>query len=173
MLTDADSYLTFHRLMDLPPELRNSIYELVMAAYSKPLTSPSQPPLALVSRQVRDEGCFHVLFLLIALLPQCLRILVSAPPVVRQCAGQKDFLVCIEKSSDEKYTAEVEALRVDQHAKRTVWCWNARGCADFKSCLQNFLIKCNLATGKKLTLEHIYEVRRHIEQYNRQGRIGI
>ncbi|KXS99819.1 hypothetical protein AC578_8882 [Pseudocercospora eumusae] len=201
----ADDNRKFPRFMELPPELRNSIYELVMADYPKPLTNPAQPPLALVSRQVRKEalstfytccsfqivlrakGIFYDRFALsleshgflnslraldVARLP-CLRILVHGAPL-RNCIGREDFVVRIEKYSGEKYTAEVEALRDIQRDYRNNACWGARSCARFKSCLENFLTKRNLATGKeKLTLGHIYEVRRHIEHFNAHGRIII
>ncbi|KAF7186751.1 hypothetical protein HII31_11983 [Pseudocercospora fuligena] len=55
-LMSADEDREFPRFMDLPPELRNSIYESVMDEYAKPLTNPAQPPFALVSRQVRNEA---------------------------------------------------------------------------------------------------------------------
>ncbi|EME83920.1 uncharacterized protein MYCFIDRAFT_195118 [Pseudocercospora fijiensis CIRAD86] len=55
-LMSADDDRDFPRFMDLPPELRNSVYEFVMDEYAKTLITPAQPPFALVSRQVRDEA---------------------------------------------------------------------------------------------------------------------
>ncbi|KAI5359876.1 hypothetical protein Slin15195_G117360 [Septoria linicola] len=46
---------TFHRFLDLPPELRNRIYETYFAEFKTPLYAPSQPPITKVSRQLRAE----------------------------------------------------------------------------------------------------------------------
>ncbi|KXS98980.1 hypothetical protein AC578_4994 [Pseudocercospora eumusae] len=54
-LLTADESISFHRFMDLPPELRNNIYELYFADFCA-LRTPSQPPIARTSHQVRDEA---------------------------------------------------------------------------------------------------------------------
>ena len=54
-LEKADDNATF-RLLELPPEIRNLIYELHFSDLGEISTSYAQPPLALASRQLRAEA---------------------------------------------------------------------------------------------------------------------
>lgn len=54
-LIEADKRLQFRKFLDLPRELRDHVYEQYMAEFP-PLTTPAQPPIAKVSRQVREEA---------------------------------------------------------------------------------------------------------------------
>lgn len=54
-LKDADENATFEKILDLPAELRNHIYEAYLAEFAEQLDCPSQPPLARTSRQMRAE----------------------------------------------------------------------------------------------------------------------
>ncbi|KAK3722723.1 hypothetical protein LTR37_002294 [Vermiconidia calcicola] len=54
-LEDADDQPKFHRFMDLPAELRSRIYDYYTASFPQVLRMPTQPPLARVSRQMRQE----------------------------------------------------------------------------------------------------------------------
>ncbi|PIA91563.1 hypothetical protein CB0940_09042 [Cercospora beticola] len=54
-LETADANPSFEHLLDLPPELRNRIYECYMSSFGSVLQSPTQPPLTKVSRQIREE----------------------------------------------------------------------------------------------------------------------
>ena len=51
----ADQNPTFPKFMSLPPELRNRIYEMHFASFEHRIPAPVQPPLTLVSSQVRQE----------------------------------------------------------------------------------------------------------------------
>jgi hypothetical protein len=79
-LLEADEGSTFSRLLDLPPEIRNMIYEFYMDSFraapytvyeTRVLLLPDQPPLGRVSRQLRQEVlplfyesfCFQLRFL--------------------------------------------------------------------------------------------------------------
>jgi hypothetical protein len=54
-LEKADDSATF-RLLDLPPEIRNMIYELHLSDLGEINTCYAQPPLTLASRQLRAEA---------------------------------------------------------------------------------------------------------------------
>jgi hypothetical protein len=54
-LEKADDNATF-RLLDLPPEIRNLIYELHFSDFDEISTSYAQPPLTLASKQLRAEA---------------------------------------------------------------------------------------------------------------------
>jgi hypothetical protein len=54
-LRKADAQPVFHRFFDLPPELRQQVYELHAAGFPETLTTPTQPPLSRVSAQLRLE----------------------------------------------------------------------------------------------------------------------
>ena len=52
----ADQAPTFHRFLDLPSELRTSIYTFYCADFAdEPLTLPTYPPLARTNRQLLEE----------------------------------------------------------------------------------------------------------------------
>ncbi|KAK3722724.1 hypothetical protein LTR37_002295 [Vermiconidia calcicola] len=55
LLCRADAELEFNRFLDLPAELRKRVYELYVEAFPKVLQTPIQPPLACVSRLLRQE----------------------------------------------------------------------------------------------------------------------
>ncbi|KAK3642432.1 hypothetical protein LTR56_010785 [Elasticomyces elasticus] len=54
-LISADVHATFHRFMDLAPELRVMVYEYYLADLPKTLQCPVQPPMSRVSSQTRTE----------------------------------------------------------------------------------------------------------------------
>ncbi|KAK3702019.1 hypothetical protein LTR37_015133 [Vermiconidia calcicola] len=54
-LCRADAELKFNRFVDLPAELRKRVYELYVEALPEVLETPTQPPLARVSRLLRQE----------------------------------------------------------------------------------------------------------------------
>lgn len=54
-LEQGDDTAVFDRLLDLSGELRNRIYGMYLEEFDFSDITPSQPPLALVSRQVRAE----------------------------------------------------------------------------------------------------------------------
>jgi len=56
LLDKADQNPQFHKFMDLPPEIRNRIYDMYYKAFEKPLHTPAQPPLVLASSQLRREA---------------------------------------------------------------------------------------------------------------------
>ncbi|TKA68304.1 hypothetical protein B0A55_10870 [Friedmanniomyces simplex] len=51
----ADEQPEFHRFFELPAEVRNVIYELSMVHYPKTLKTPSQPPITMTRKAVRQE----------------------------------------------------------------------------------------------------------------------
>ena len=55
VLEEADEAATFRRFLDLPPELRTHIYTLHFLSFEI-LDSPAPPPIAQVSRLVRNEA---------------------------------------------------------------------------------------------------------------------
>jgi hypothetical protein len=55
VLERADDAATFPRFFELPPEIRNSIYELHIQSFDHIKGRHSQPPLALASKQLRAE----------------------------------------------------------------------------------------------------------------------
>ena len=55
-LTQLDREQQFGRFIDLPPELRNAIYEYYMADFPRRLTAPTQPPLTRTCRLMRSEA---------------------------------------------------------------------------------------------------------------------
>lgn len=55
VLFEADKGLSFNRFLDLPPELRNEVYELSMTSYPEELNTPTHPPLARTCKLVRNE----------------------------------------------------------------------------------------------------------------------
>ncbi|PPJ51337.1 hypothetical protein CBER1_08618 [Cercospora berteroae] len=54
-LEKVDSKRPFHRFMDLPAELRVSIYEFYISDFPALLHKPTQPPLARTSQLIRQE----------------------------------------------------------------------------------------------------------------------
>jgi hypothetical protein len=54
-LMAADDQLEFHRFLDLPPELRNRVYELSMIHYPTKFRGPSHPPLPRTCKLLRQE----------------------------------------------------------------------------------------------------------------------
>lgn len=54
-LEERDDNEVFTRFLDLPPELRNRVYEYYNAPFSKGLVVPTQPPLARTCRIIRAE----------------------------------------------------------------------------------------------------------------------
>ncbi|PIA91566.1 hypothetical protein CB0940_09041 [Cercospora beticola] len=54
-LEKGDTELSFHRIMDLPAELRLNIYEFYICDFSEELHEPTQPPLARTNQQIRKE----------------------------------------------------------------------------------------------------------------------
>ncbi|KAF7186785.1 hypothetical protein HII31_11882 [Pseudocercospora fuligena] len=56
VLLHADETSTFDRIQDLPPELREKIYEFYIDAFPEKLTCPTQPPLTRINRLVRKEA---------------------------------------------------------------------------------------------------------------------
>ena len=54
-LEQGDAELSFDKLMDLPAELRVRIYEFYVCEFPESLFKPTQPPLARVSKQIRQE----------------------------------------------------------------------------------------------------------------------
>lgn len=55
LLKTADDRQTFHKLQDLPPELRERVAKYYLREFSSTLIFPTQPPLARASRLVREE----------------------------------------------------------------------------------------------------------------------
>ncbi|KAF2480270.1 hypothetical protein BDY17DRAFT_327235 [Neohortaea acidophila] len=55
-LEDADHALSFHRFLDLPPELRNRVYELHFEDFPRALKLPAKPPIACTSHFVQQEA---------------------------------------------------------------------------------------------------------------------
>lgn len=55
-LEDADEQPTFPRFMELPAELRELVYQHHFASYPEVLSSPCQPPISMVSKQIRRES---------------------------------------------------------------------------------------------------------------------
>ena len=60
ILEPADDSATFDRFLDLPAELRNTIYALQFETFGA-IERPAEPPITQVSRQLRQEslGLFH------------------------------------------------------------------------------------------------------------------
>lgn len=56
VLEEADQNPEFERFMDLPPELRARIYEYYFLSLKEPLLAPTQPPLTLTNRMIRQES---------------------------------------------------------------------------------------------------------------------
>lgn len=54
-LMARDSDIVFGKLLDLPVELRNKIYEYHLNGFADFLDSPTQPPISRVNRQIRSE----------------------------------------------------------------------------------------------------------------------
>lgn len=80
-LDRADDNPRFRRFTDLPPELRNRIYEYYFADFVQPIYAPSQPPLTLACQLLRQEslGMFYstatfILSLVIKPNPDLLRL---------------------------------------------------------------------------------------------------
>lgn len=55
ILQSEDQKPKFHRFHELPPELRNRIYEYHFASFYQPICAPSQPPITKVSSLPRKE----------------------------------------------------------------------------------------------------------------------
>ncbi|KAI7283271.1 hypothetical protein KC345_g3070 [Hortaea werneckii] len=55
ILQSEDQRPKFHRFQELPPELRNRIYEYHFASFHQPICAPSQPPITKVSSLLRRE----------------------------------------------------------------------------------------------------------------------
>lgn len=55
-LQEADDLVTFPKFFDLPPEIRNIIYELFYRSLSNFYDKHVQPPLTMASRQIRAES---------------------------------------------------------------------------------------------------------------------
>ncbi|GAB1729440.1 hypothetical protein NU195Hw_g4390t1 [Hortaea werneckii] len=55
ILQSEDQRPKFHRFRELPPELRNRIYEYHFASFHQPICAPSQPPITKVSSLLRKE----------------------------------------------------------------------------------------------------------------------
>ncbi|KAK4496628.1 hypothetical protein PRZ48_012608 [Zasmidium cellare] len=55
ILQRADDNPRFERFSHLAPELRNRIYEYYLGSLAQPIYAPSQPPLTLTSRLLRQE----------------------------------------------------------------------------------------------------------------------
>ena len=55
ILDHADNNRKFDKFTELPPELRNRVYEYYFAAFEAPLHAPKQPPIALVNSLLRAE----------------------------------------------------------------------------------------------------------------------
>lgn len=55
LLEQADEELTFHNFLDLPPELRMSVYHFYMEKFPCDILCPSQPPLARTCRLLKQE----------------------------------------------------------------------------------------------------------------------
>ncbi|RMZ08918.1 hypothetical protein D0862_03810 [Hortaea werneckii] len=55
VLQSEDKKPEFHRFQELPPELRNRIYECHFASFHQPISAPSQPPITKVSSLLRRE----------------------------------------------------------------------------------------------------------------------
>lgn len=55
VLQSEDQEPKFHRFLELPPELRNRIYEYHFASFHQPICAPSQPPITTVSSLLRKE----------------------------------------------------------------------------------------------------------------------
>ncbi|KAK3075159.1 hypothetical protein LTR53_001770 [Teratosphaeriaceae sp. CCFEE 6253] len=55
ILDEADLAPSFHRFLELPPELRNQIYGYYYGACRKKVLAPSQPPLTLTCSLIRRE----------------------------------------------------------------------------------------------------------------------
>lgn len=60
-LFKADEERKFDKLLDLPPELRNRIYQYHFASFYQPIYAAEQPPISKISRQLRKEtlGLFY------------------------------------------------------------------------------------------------------------------
>lgn len=56
VLQDADENLKFEKFTELPPELRNMVYEYYFASFDQPIYAPTQPPLTLTCRLLRKES---------------------------------------------------------------------------------------------------------------------
>ena len=57
MLESEDKARTFHRLLDLPPELRNSVYRFATVSGTvTALVRPPPPPICQASKQLRCES---------------------------------------------------------------------------------------------------------------------
>ena len=56
ILKQADDNPKFHRFRSLPPEIRNTIYEMYNAEFTEPIYAPTQPPLTKVCRLIRRES---------------------------------------------------------------------------------------------------------------------
>ena len=54
-LSQADDVRMFKNFMELPPELRNRVYDWYLAPFPRKLTLPSVPPLARASKQLKSE----------------------------------------------------------------------------------------------------------------------
>lgn len=56
-LEEVDEKATFHRSSDLPPELRQNVYDMYFASFDdSPLPINCQPPITLASRMTRGES---------------------------------------------------------------------------------------------------------------------
>ncbi|RMY72658.1 hypothetical protein D0863_04369 [Hortaea werneckii] len=55
ILQSEDQRPKFHRFQELPPELRNRIYEYHFASFHQQICAPSQPPITKVSSLLRRE----------------------------------------------------------------------------------------------------------------------
>ncbi|KXT13530.1 hypothetical protein AC579_4152 [Pseudocercospora musae] len=55
LLKTADMNPRFERFSDLPPELRNKVYEHYFSEIRQTLYAPSEPPITRVSRDIRKE----------------------------------------------------------------------------------------------------------------------
>lgn len=54
-LHGMDEQPEFHRFVDLPAELRNKVYAYYFAEFRQPIYAPSQPPLSMTCRLIRQE----------------------------------------------------------------------------------------------------------------------
>lgn len=173
--------------MELPAELRNNIYEEVMASYASPLMNPAQPPLALVSRQVRDEAistfysCCPIEVELVAKLngiwtfePESLSFLNNLRPIdlarIRDLRFQvysfeiircNELSISVMKSAEGKYSISVN-LGTDGYClvgdRAGI---SIKSCHDLENHLKAFIETQKLSSGEtKLTVRVVTPQRR-------------
>ncbi|KAK6396738.1 hypothetical protein LTR65_008636 [Meristemomyces frigidus] len=145
-LMREDARLRFGRFVNLPAELRNRIYQHYVSEFDDILTTPTQPPLARVCKQLHNEVLpvfyrsrkFHIVF-------ERRPARGSGPTTFRMDSRTALFLTSLSKES----IAEIRRLHVRVNYVRV---------EDTRSNEWRWIYKCNLkldnsATGYRLKVK--------------------